>query len=75
MFDMLSKMFLTLRMSSHVVVYTHVIDLDFTTPCFGMMHPKDQNEVLKERFVTSLRNNIHLCVNIAARYSDSMRDK
>ncbi|KAI0563594.1 Clathrin heavy chain [Gracilaria domingensis] len=55
-----------------VITNTHVINPDFILNYFGTIHPDDQLEVLKELIVTNPRANIRLCVNVAAKYTDSM---
>lgn len=55
-----------------VITNTHVINPDFLMNYFGTIHPEDQLEVLKELLVSNPRANIRLCVNIAAKYTDTM---
>eukprot|EP00737_Agarophyton_chilense_P001413 gb/GEZJ01001588.1/.p1 GENE.gb/GEZJ01001588.1/~~gb/GEZJ01001588.1/.p1 ORF type:complete len:1778 (+),score=279.90 gb/GEZJ01001588.1/:30-5336(+) len=55
-----------------VITNTHVINPDFILNYFGTIHPEDQLEVLKELMVTNPRANIRLCVNVSAKYTDSM---
>lgn len=55
-----------------VITNTHVINPEFILNYFGTIHPDSQLEVLKELLVTNPRANIRLCVNVAAKYTDSM---
>lgn len=55
-----------------VITNTHVINPDFILAYFGTIHPDNQLEVLKELLVSNPRANIRLCVNVAAKYTDTM---
>lgn len=55
-----------------VITNTHVINPEFILNYFGTIHPDSQLEVLKELITSNPRANIRLCVNVAAKYTDSM---
>lgn len=55
-----------------VITNTHVLNPEFVLNYFAGIQSDDQLEVLEEILKSNPRANITLCVNIAARYTESM---